>query len=77
LNYEIGSILPTSPIFLPEDIWIQGPNDWSFNLQSGKYYDTTIGEGKRIFTECMERVPKQDSFRFAVEQAYQQCAVTK
>jgi hypothetical protein len=48
-----------------------------FNLPSGKYYDTTIGEGKRIFAESMERVPKQDSFRFAVEQAYQQCAVTK
>ena len=88
---------------------IQGPNDWSFNLPSGKYYDTTNGEGKRIFAECMERVhslhigeqanyninkvaeqiprygpgqliyPRlgQGSFRFAVEQAYQQCAVTK
>jgi putative restriction endonuclease len=21
-------------------MWIQGPNDWSFNLPSGKYYDT-------------------------------------
>jgi putative restriction endonuclease len=58
-------------------MWIQGPNDWSFNLPSGKYYDTTNGEGKRIFTESMEQVPKQDSFRSAVEQAYQQCAVTK
>jgi putative restriction endonuclease len=90
-------------------MWIQGPNDWSFNLPSGKYYDTTIGEGKRIFAESMERVhllhigeqanyninkvaeqiprygpgqviyPRlgQGSFRFAVEQAYQQCAVTK
>jgi putative restriction endonuclease len=90
-------------------MWIQGPNDWSFNLPSGKYYDTTNGEGKRIFAESMERVhllhigeqanyninkvaeqiprygpgqviyPRlgQGSFRFAVEQAYQQCAVTK
>ena len=58
-------------------MWIQGPNDLPANIQSGKYYDTTNGEGKRIFAECMERVPKQDSFRFAVEQAYQQCAVTK
>jgi putative restriction endonuclease len=109
LNHEIGCILLTSPIFFPEEMWIQGPNDWSFNLPSGKYYDTTIGEGKRIFAECMERVhllhigeqanyninkvaeqipryglgqviyPRlgQGSFRFAVEQAYQQCAVTK
>jgi hypothetical protein len=22
-------------------MWIQGPNDWSYNLPSGKYYDTT------------------------------------
>jgi putative restriction endonuclease len=35
---------------------IQGPNNWSFNLPPGKYYDTTNGEGKRIFAECMERV---------------------
>jgi putative restriction endonuclease len=41
LNHEIGCILLTSPIFLPEEMWIQGPNDWSFNLPSGKYYDTT------------------------------------
>ena len=90
-------------------MWIQGPNDLYANIQSGKYYDTTIREGKRIFAECMERVhllhigeqanyninkvaeqiprygpgqliyPRlgQGSFRFAVEQAYQQCAVTK
>ena len=77
MNHEIGCILLTSPIFFPEEMWIQGPNDWSFNLPSGKYYDTTNGEGKRIFTESMEQVPKQDSFRSAVEQAYQQCAVTK
>ena len=50
--------------------------DLAANIQSGKYYDTTKVEGMRIFAECMERVPKQDSFRFAVEQAYQQCAVT-
>jgi hypothetical protein len=41
LNHEIGCILLTSPIFFPEEMWIQGPNDWSFNLPSGKYYDTT------------------------------------
>ena len=39
LNHEIGCILLTSPIFFAEEIWIQGPNDWSFNLPSGKYYD--------------------------------------
>jgi hypothetical protein len=72
---SITSILLTSPIFFPEDMWIQGPNDWSFNLPSGKYYDTTNGEGKRIFAEFMERVLKQDSFRFAVEQAFQQCKI--
>jgi hypothetical protein len=29
LNHEIGCILLTSPIFFPEEMWIQGPNDWS------------------------------------------------
>ena len=27
LNHEIGCILLTSPIFFPEEMWIQGPND--------------------------------------------------
>jgi hypothetical protein len=67
--------LLTSPVFLPEEMWIQGPNDWPANIQSGKYYDTTNGEGKRIFAESMEQVPKQGSFRFAVEQAFQQCKI--
>ena len=75
LNHEIGCILLTSPVFFPEEMWIQGPNDWPANIQSGKYYDTTNGEGKRIFAESMEQVPKQGSFRFAVEQAFQQCKI--
>jgi putative restriction endonuclease len=37
-------------------MWIQGPNDWPPNLPSGKYYDTTIKEGKRIWEQSMERI---------------------
>ena len=40
--------LPASPILFPEEMWIQGPNDWSFNLPFGKYYDTT----EYAFQQC-------------------------
>ena len=48
LNHEIGCILLTSPIFFPEEMWIQESNDLPANIQTGKYYDTTIGEGKSM-----------------------------
>lgn len=51
----IGCILLTSPVFFPRDLWIKGPSDWHRSIVSGKRYDTQIGEGKRIWQECLAR----------------------
>jgi len=48
-DYEIGCILLEQPFFLPRNQWIPSPNDWSHNIVRGKGYDTTIGEGKRVW----------------------------
>jgi len=51
----IGCILLVQPIFLPRDAWIPQPSDWHDRTVSTDTYDLTIGEGKRIWDECLER----------------------
>ena len=55
-NYRIGCILLSSPVFFPEPLWIEGPSDWHPNIVFGKGYNTTSGEGERIWNECKERL---------------------
>ena len=108
-NHLIGCILLASPIFFPKEMWVKGPRDWHPNIVSGKGYDTSRGEGRRIWNACMERVnvlasarpahepslavaetaarygseqtfrPRlgQGTFRYAVQDAYRKCAVTR
>ena len=122
-THRIGCILLAAPVFFPHEMWVPGPDDWSDNTVTGKIYDTTAAEGRRIWQACLERaaalgqaldlgdplVPSvgisgegdsqrtlfnvdrgerygaertvrprlgQGTFRYALEQAYGQCAVT-
>lgn len=45
----IGSSVLVQPFFLPRELWIQPPADWSSNLTRGKSYDTTVGEGRTLW----------------------------
>jgi putative restriction endonuclease len=56
-DYDIGCILLEQPFFLPKTEWIQGPRDWSRQIVSGKTYDLSQGEGRRIWQELVARVP--------------------
>ena len=116
-SHSIGCDLLASPIFFPEDLWIPGPADWSDNTVTGKGYDVTQGEGRRIWHACLDRAARlgphlpvvgepggtgqptlfsradtdvrygteqtvrprlgQGTFRFALQQAYGKCAVTR
>lgn len=57
-HHEIGCILLTNPVFFPKDFWVDGPTDWHPNIVAGKNYETTVGEGKRIWNECLERLER-------------------
>jgi putative restriction endonuclease len=46
---QIGSSVLVEPFFLPQDLWVVPPVDWSSNLTRGKTYDLDIGEGRRIW----------------------------
>ncbi len=54
-THPIGCILLTCPVFFPPELWIEGPADWHPNIVSGKGYDTTTGEGRRLWNACIER----------------------
>ena len=55
-DYEIGCILLEQPFFFRKDEWIQAPTDWSPNIVRGKGYNTTFGEGKRVWDAVMLRL---------------------
>ena len=45
----VGSTVLVQPFFLPEELWIQPPADWSSNLTRGKSYETDAGEGRLLW----------------------------
>lgn len=52
---NVGCIMVAEPVFFSEDLWIPQPRDWKREIVQGKTYDLNVGEGKRIWTECMAR----------------------
>ncbi len=52
---EIGCILLVQPIFFAPDGWVRTPADWPVRTQSYIGYDLAIGEGKRVWEECLAR----------------------
>lgn len=55
-DFKIGCIMLSAPVFFGEDEWILPPADWArTGIQQGKTYDLQLGEGRRIFQQCLER----------------------
>ncbi len=48
-DYAIGCILLEGAFFFNEADWIPAPPDWHPQLQTGKTYDTTVGEGRLLW----------------------------
>jgi len=60
---SIGCILLVQPVFFPRDAWVSQPSDWRDRTVSSSAYDLTIGEGKRIWEQCLERAQTTDHLR--------------
>lgn len=58
LDRVIGCIAITQPVFFTPDDWIEAPTDWARNIVSGRGYDLTMGEGLRLWTQCLERAAR-------------------
>lgn len=53
--HRIGCVLLAAPVFFPPEMWVDGPSDWSDNTVQGAGYDSAVGEGQRIWRECLDR----------------------
>lgn len=54
-RHAVGCILLASPVFFPREMWVDGPVGWADQTVVGKTYDTTVGEGRRIWRDCLDR----------------------
>jgi len=48
-DYAIGCTILEQPFFLEERDWIPAPADWARNIVRGRGYDTSSGEGRRLW----------------------------
>jgi len=52
---QIGCIQLVSPVFFPRDAWIAQPRDWKPRIQTPVKFDLSVGEGRRVWEECLSR----------------------
>lgn len=48
---QVGCVVLVEPFFLDEADWIAPPNDWAPNIVQGKGYDSSVGEGARLWSQ--------------------------
>jgi putative restriction endonuclease len=53
---QIGCSLIAEARFFEPSAWIPAPADWKSRMVTGETYDLEIGEGRRIWRECLMRV---------------------
>lgn len=53
ISEYIGCTLLVQPVFFPREAWVKQPEDWRIRTQTDKKYDLAIGEGRRVWEECV------------------------
>ena len=66
LTAQIGASVLVQPFFLPPELWIPAPNDWSNNLTRGKTYDSAEGEGAVLWNRLKSAMATLDSNASAI-----------
>ncbi len=61
-NGDIGCTILTEPFWFPEEDWIPTP-DWPGNLVRGKGVPLSSPEGRRLYDQVLERIPRAISSR--------------
>lgn len=64
-SHRVGCIMVSQPIFFAEADWVDQPGDWKRNIVSGAGYDLTVGEGRRIWEECVARAARAPALEVA------------
>ena len=62
-DFSIGCIMIAAPVFFNQDEWVSPPSDWARSgIQQGKTYRLDVGEGQRVFRECLERASTEERY---------------
>jgi putative restriction endonuclease len=56
---QIGCCLIAETHFFRADDWVQAPSDWHPRTQVGATYNLAVGEGLRVWQECVARANSQ------------------
>ena len=51
----LGSTVLAEPFFWPQDQWIADPEEWGANIVRGRYYDTNLPVGRRLWDAVQTR----------------------
>jgi len=55
---RIGCSLIAEARFFPRNQWVTAPSDWKPRTQTGASIDLTVGEGLRVWSDCLTRFPQ-------------------
>jgi putative restriction endonuclease len=55
---RIGCSLIAEARFFTREQWVAAPSDWKPRTQTGASVDLTVGEGLRVWNECLARAPQ-------------------
>lgn len=47
---NVGCTILTDPFFWPREKWIEAPRDWTRNIVRGRYYNSRVDEGARLWS---------------------------
>src|SRR5207248_9806272 len=62
---QIGCIVVVNATFFSRDEWIPQPRDWGESNLRHTVYDLDVGEGARVWAECLARVQPDRELRVA------------
>lgn len=56
----IGCLMVAEPVFFPRALWVPQPADWARHAVQGVTYDLSVGEGARVWRDCLDRIAGRD-----------------
>jgi putative restriction endonuclease len=62
---QIGCIIVVNTTFFPKSEWIAQPRDWPQRNLRPMRYDLDVGEGARVWAECLARIREEQELRVA------------
>lgn len=66
---QIGCIVVVNATFFSRDEWIPQPRDWAESNLRHTVYDLDVGEGARVWAECLARIQGGHELRVAEPEA--------